>query len=179
MTPRPPGPRVLGVAGSLRAASSNAALVRAVAALAGGGVVVFDGLGEIPLFSPDLAESDAVAEWRTALADADAVLVCTPEYAHGVPGALKNALDWTVSSGELYGKPVAAISASPSAEGGARALAGLRQTLAALGAVVPEAAAFAVPFVREALDGDRVADPALADRLRGALAALHPAPPTP
>ena len=68
MTPRPPGPRVLAVAGSLRAASSNAALVRAVASLDEGGVVVFDGPGGVPPFSADLAEPDAVAAWRAALA---------------------------------------------------------------------------------------------------------------
>ena len=168
---------VLAIAGSLRAASSNAALVRAVAALApdGQAVRVYEGLGDLPLFSPDLDVDPApapVAALRSAVRAADAVLICTPEYAYGMPGALKNALDWLVSSGELYGRPVAALSASPSAGGGERALGWLCQTLAALGAAVPDDASFSVPFVKRVLDGDRVADEATANRLRSALGRL-------
>ena len=89
---------VLAIAGSLRAASSNAALVRAVAALAPDGLAVrvYEGLGDLPLFSPDLDVDPVpapVAALRSAVRAADAVLICTPEYAYGMPGALKNALD--------------------------------------------------------------------------------------
>ncbi|WP_420456559.1 NADPH-dependent FMN reductase [Rubrivirga sp.] len=168
---------ILALGGSLRAASSTAALVRATASLAPDGVTVdvYDGLGDLPLFSPDLDADGpplAVVRLRRRVGEADAVLICTPEYAYGMPGALKNALDWLVSSGELYRKPVAALSASPSARGGDRALAWLRQTLTALDAAVPDAASFAVPFVKQTLDGDRVSDSDLADRLRAALVAL-------
>ena len=114
----------------------------------------------------------SVADFRARLDAAGGVLICTPEYAYGMPGVLKNALDWLVSSGSLYRKPVAALSASPSDLGGDRALAWLRQTLAAQGAVVPDAATFAVPFVRQKLDGDRLTDEATAEQARGALAAL-------
>ena len=168
---------LLAVAGSLRAASSNAALVRAVAGLAPEGVTieVYQKLGALPLFSPDLdtdAPPPAVADFRAEVRAADGVLICTPEYAYGMPGALKNALDWLVSSGELYRKPVAALSASPSPQGGERALAWLRQTLTALGAVVPEGASFAVPLVNKKLNGARIADVETAERLRFALSSL-------
>jgi NAD(P)H-dependent FMN reductase len=168
---------VLAIAGSLRAESVNASFVRAIAALPldGTRLVIYQGLGRLPLFSPDLdgeTPPPEVADLRSRLRAADAVLICTPEYAYGMPGSLKNALDWLVSSGELYRKPVAALSAAPSDMGGARALAWLRETLAAQDATVPEEASFAVPFVRQKLHGDALADVALASKLRGALAAL-------
>ena len=100
------------------------------------------------------------------------MLICTPEYAYGMPGRAKNALDWLVSSGDLYRKPFAALSASPSHQGGRCALAWLAQTLEAQHAAVPGGASFAVPFVRRVLDGDRVADAELAARLRSVLTAL-------
>jgi NAD(P)H-dependent FMN reductase/ribosomal protein S18 acetylase RimI-like enzyme len=165
--------RITAIPGSARVGSVNRALVDAVAALAPAGVVVdvWDHLGTLPSFAPDLDGDEPpapVAALRARLAAADAVVIATPEYAFGMPGALKNALDWLVSSGELHRKPVAALSASPSADGGIRALAWLRQTLAAMDAIVPPAATFAVPFAR-----DRLADGALSDRLRGMLAVLR------
>lgn len=168
---------VVAFSGSLRAASSTAALVRAIARLApdGVGVEVYDALGTLPYFSPDVDTEPAhaaVAAFRQRVDGADAVLIVTPEYAHGMPGVLKNALDWLVSSASLYRTPVAALSASPSHLGGERALAWLRETLGAQHADVPEAASFAVPFVRQVLDGDRVTDAATADRLVAALEAL-------
>ena len=172
-----PATRILAIAGSLRPGSSNLALVHAIARLAPAGttVDVYDGLGTLPLFSPDFdgdAPPATVMELRAALHASDAVLVCTPEYAYGMPGALKNALDWLVSSGELYRKPVAPLSASPSPEGGARALAWLRQTLAALDAIVPDDASFAIGLVKEKLHAGVIADPELARRLRAALSLI-------
>lgn len=171
---------LLAVAGSLRAASSNAALVRAIAALAPDdlAVEVYGGLADMPPYSPDTDTDEpppAVADFRRRVREADGVLICTPEYAYGMPGLLKNALDWLVSSGDLYRKPVAALSASPSHLGGHRALAWLTETLAAQHAVVPEAATFAVPFVRHVLDRDRLTDQGLAARIRSAFAALDAA----
>jgi NAD(P)H-dependent FMN reductase/ribosomal protein S18 acetylase RimI-like enzyme len=165
--------RVAAIPGSVRAGSVNRAVVDAIAALAPPDVTVdvWDGLGTLPLFSPDL-DGDTVpvpvAEVRARLAAADAVIVCTPEYAFGMPGALKNALDWLVASGELNRKPVAALSASPSADGGVRALAWLRQTLTAMDAIVPPAATFAVPFVRQ-----RLGDGSMTNRLCGVFTALR------
>lgn len=169
--------RILGVAGSLRAASSSAELLRALAKLAPADVEVevYERLGEVPIFSPDLdgeSPPPAVVDFRARLRAADAVVLCTPEYAFGMPGLLKNALDWLVSSGETYEKPVAALSCAPSHAGGANALAWLRQTLGAVSAAVPDAATFPIPFVRRRVVDDAVVDPELAAALRGALAAL-------
>src|SRR5262249_57120733 len=92
----------------------------------------------------------AIAELRALLAAADGVLVSSPEYAHGVPGALKNALDWIVSSGELEGKPVVLIVASPS--GGRWAQASLTPTLAGPGARLVRHVA--LTFTRTQIDGE-------------------------
>src|SRR5215510_1633664 len=95
--------RVLAISGSLRRASSNTALVNAAARLAPSGieVAIYEDLDQLPPFNPDLDNDTPptpVCEFRAALRSADAVLVSSPEYAHGVPGVLKNALDWVVGS---------------------------------------------------------------------------------
>jgi chromate reductase, NAD(P)H dehydrogenase (quinone) len=165
--------KVVAVAGSIRAGSTTGALVAKIAGLAPTDVTVdvWDDLGGLPPFSPD-DDGDtppaSVAAFRARLRDADAVILCTPEYAFGMPGALKNGLDWLVSSGELNRRPVAALAASPSADGGMRALGWLRQTLTAMDAIVPPAATFTVPFVRQ-----RLTDGAADDRLRGIFTALR------
>lgn len=171
--------KLAAISGSLRADSTNSALVRALPALAPPGmeIAVFGGIGDLPHYSPELDTDTppaSVARWRAALGRADAALFCTPEYAHGMPGSLKNALDWLVSSGDFDGgKPCAALSASPSFQGGDKALAWLTQTLAVLGASVPPQASFPIPYIRAKLDGaGHVSDPALADALRRALHSL-------
>ncbi|MCX6614342.1 MAG: NAD(P)H-dependent oxidoreductase [Acidobacteria bacterium] len=73
---------------------------------------MFEGLGELPHFNPDLDVEpfpQAVLRWREALTAADGVVISSPEYAHGVPGVLKNALDWVVGSGEFMYKPVVLV----------------------------------------------------------------------
>jgi len=117
--------RILALSGSLRASTTNTRLVRATAALAPETIeiTIYDGLADLPHFSPDLDGDDppaSVHNLRKLLQEVDDVLICTPEYAFGVPGSLNNALDWTVSSGEFYRKPVAVISASPSPTGETR-----------------------------------------------------------
>jgi NAD(P)H-dependent FMN reductase len=170
--------RILAISGSLRAEANTTTLLRAMAALAPAPmqIALYEGLGDLPHFSPDLDGDNppaAVAHLRGLLRAADGVLIATPEYAFGVPGSLKNALDWTVSSGEFYGKPVAAISASPLATGGDKAHASLLLTLGAQGAVVADGATLIVPYVRKKLDarGD-VVDPAAVQALRAVLDAL-------
>lgn len=171
--------KLAAISGSLRAESSNSALLRALPFLAPVGmeIVVFDSLADLPHYSPEWDTDTppaSVLRWRNALREVDAALFCTPEYAHGMPGSLKNALDWLVSSGEFDGgKPCAALSASPSVRGGDRALAWLAQTLAVLGAHVPPAATFAIPFVRKRINVQgHVFEPALADALHLALQSL-------
>jgi chromate reductase len=115
--------RILAISGSLQQSSSNTALLRAAAATAPEGVTVehYDGIRALPHFDPDLDGPEPpseIAELRARIAAADAVLFSTPEYAHALPGALKDTLDWLVGSGELVGKPVAVMSASPGLDGG-------------------------------------------------------------
>lgn len=124
--------KLLAINGSLRAVSSNAAVVRAVARLApaGSAVEVYAGLASLPQFSPDLDVEPLpgpVAALRFAIAAADGLVITSPEYAHGMPGSLKNALDWLVSATEPIDKPVLLISASPS--GAAHAHAQLSEVL--------------------------------------------------
>jgi NAD(P)H-dependent FMN reductase len=107
------------ICGSLRAKSSNALVLAAVARLAPPGVDFEScgGLAELPQFNPDddvEPAPPAVSRWRMSVARADALVISSPEYAHGVPGALKNALDWLVSGVEIYQKPVALLNPSPS-----------------------------------------------------------------
>ena len=169
--------RILAISGSVRADSSNAALLRAAAALAPEGMEFSfydDRLGALPVFNPDLdgegaVPPPAIAELRALLAAADGVLVSSPEYAHGVPGALKNALDWIVSSGELEGKPVVLIVASPS--GGRWAQASLTPTLEVLGARL--VGNVALTFTRTQIDGDgNLCDRDIAERVKTSLEAL-------
>ena len=128
--------RILAIAGSLRQASSNGALVNVAAALplASAELVVYGGLAAMPPFNPDNdgdAAPEAVRRFRQHLFACDAVLIASPEYAHGVPGALKNALDWVIESGELVDKPVALISASARARYAWAALVEILTTMSA------------------------------------------------
>lgn len=172
--------RILGISGSLKATSTNAALLRAAAALAPAGTAFefFDRqLGELPHFSPDLDEEGslpppAVAAWRGAVASADALLVSCPEYAHGVPGSFKNALDWLVSTDALGSKPLALLMASPS--GAPHAWTALAPTLRVMGAdLVFERS---VVLARRHFDeAGRLADADIEAELREALGALRSA----
>lgn len=110
--------RIVGLCGSLRDGSSNHLLLRTVPNLAPAfSMQIYEGLATLPHFSPDLdveEAPDSVRDLRALVGSADGVIVSSPEYAHGIPGTLKNALDWLVSSGEFMHKPVVLWSASPS-----------------------------------------------------------------
>ncbi|SEB49804.1 NAD(P)H-dependent FMN reductase [Paenibacillus sp. GP183] len=145
---------VLGISGSLRKQSSNTWLLSSIGGMMPTGMEfrIYQGLASLPHFSPDLdgdesQSHDSVREWREELRSADAIVICTPEYARGVPGSLKNALDWVVSSGEFMNMPTAVISASPHPDGGATALQSLILTLKMMNAAIPDEASLAVPFV--------------------------------
>jgi chromate reductase len=110
--------KIIGISGSLRTVSLSTALLNAAATLAPRYVklVVYDGIGNLPHFNPELDKEPvppAVLDFRSQLNSSGGVVISTPEYAHGIPGALKNALDWLLASGELYEKPVALFSPSP------------------------------------------------------------------
>lgn len=162
--------RVLAISGSLRAASSTSAVVRLAAEVSDAEVVTWEGLGDLPHFSPDLDTDDPpqfVRELRDALAAVDALLICTPEYAHGMPGSLKNMLDWLVSWTGFVGTRVAALSASPSSDGGHHAHQWLVQTLTVMSADI--AATLIIPFVKQRLATN---DEKLRSELRDVVAAL-------
>jgi chromate reductase len=135
--------RILGFAGSLRRASYNRGLIRAAAELAPTGLIVdiFD-LGGTPLYNQDIedaGEPASVVAFKAALARADALLVATPEYNHGVPGVLKNAIDWASRprvTSPLRDKSVAIMGASPGQGSTARAQAQLRDAFVFTGACV-------------------------------------------
>jgi chromate reductase, NAD(P)H dehydrogenase (quinone) len=167
---------VVAICGSLRSGSSNSALLHAAAALAPEGmeIVVFEGVGGLPHFSPDLDTDDppsAVRELRALLARAEGLVISTPEYAHGLPGSFKNALDWIVSSGELYGKPVLIVNASPGR--GEWAQASLTEILTVMDAKVLRDSTVVVPMARKKLTahGD-LSDPETTEALTRGLAAL-------
>ncbi len=127
---------IIAISGSLKTTSANTAILKAMAQFCPQNVVIeiFEGLDLLPHFNPEITiDIPQVNHFRNKIKEADAVLFSTPEYAFGVPGVLKNALDWLVFSGELNEKPVAAISASPIITGGDKALASLLLTLSALG----------------------------------------------
>lgn len=160
--------KILALVGSLRATSSNHVVVKHLARLVPGDIdfQVYDGMGKLPLFDDSEITPPAVQDLRDQLKAADGVLICTPEYAFGVPGALKNALDWTVSSAELVNKPVALITAST---GGEKAHAALLYTLEALSARVADDARLLISFIRAKLKNGEVSD---ADTLRALASVL-------
>lgn len=124
---------------------------------------IYQGLRGLPHFSPEIDgdnSPESVVEFRKLLKESNGVLICTPEYAFGVPGVLKNALDWTVSTGDFYEKPVFAISASPLPSGGDKAHASLMLTLTAMQSIVINEAKILIPAIYKKLGGDEITDPA-------------------
>jgi len=106
----------LAVSGSLRQASSNTSVLEAAATLAPDGMIItiYKSIDELPHFNPDLdsARFQTVSTWLTRVRDADGLIVSTPEYAHGIPGSLKNALDWLVGSDAFFDKPFMLLNTS-------------------------------------------------------------------
>ncbi|WP_051165064.1 NADPH-dependent FMN reductase [Nocardia testacea] len=148
---------VLLISGSTRAGSTNTAALRTVQAVAPEGVETrwYGGLTDLPAFVPEAPEPahGAVRQLREQLAAADAVLFCTPEYAGTLPGSLKNLLDWTVGTGDLYGKPAAWLTvAAPGRGDGAAAT--LASVLGYVGAEVDEQSCVRLPLSRTDIGED-------------------------
>lgn len=163
---------ILAISGSLRAASYNSAVVRAAVQLVPE-VQVFAGLGELPLFNPDLdaAPGPAVERWRAAVSAADALLIASPEYAHGISGPMKNALDWLVSMPDFPGKPVALWNTSPRAH---HAQDALREVLATMSADLADLACAEIPLQGTRLDTAGIlARPDLVELMAGSLNCLR------
>lgn len=168
---------ILGISGSLRSGSLNTAVVESAARLCVPPIRmdIFRGLGELPFFNAEVEQVDppeSVRAFRARIEKADAVFLSCPEYAHGMSGVLKNALEWIVGGGELMNKPTAVVTASPSMTGGDRAQAWLTETLEVMGAaILPERLPIAGASGK--IRDGQVVDEATQDELRTVLAALR------
>ena len=171
-----PSPRLLGISGSLRLRSNCTAVLRALAPLLDGHAhIEVMTLHDVPLYNADL-EGDALPEGvrrlKQAIASADALVVCSPEYNYGMSGVLKNAIDWASRPGfasPLKDKPALVITASPGMFGGARAQAQIRDALAATLARPVTRPHVAIPAVDKKLVDGRIGDETTQQLLRGAL----------
>ena len=170
--------RVLAISGSLRAASSNSAILRVAARVAPPGidVEIYEGIERLPYFYPDLdrefddpALPPSVQALRGKIAASDALLISSPEYAHGVSGMLKNALDWLVGGPEMPGKLVGVINTAPHAT---HAYAALTETLRTMSVVLVDDACVAIAVPRNQTVDEMEADPALTEPLRAVLRAI-------
>jgi chromate reductase len=166
--------RILAISGSLREGSYNTALARAAVARApeGAEIVLYEGLGDLPLYNEDLDGEDAPAtalDFRDAIREADAILFVTPEYNGSIPGVLKNAVDWASrprGDAALWGKTAAVAGASTGQFGAIWAQQDLRRVLGIAGARVIEGE-LPVAQAPKAFDDDgNLRDPLLGERLR-------------
>jgi chromate reductase, NAD(P)H dehydrogenase (quinone) len=163
--------RLLAISGSLRAASSNTSILRAAELLVPAGVVLehYNDLGRLPHFNPDLEERlpGEVAELRRRVEQADGLVISCPEYARGIPGSFKNALDWLVGSLTFPEKQVMLINTSARASA---AQAALRLVLTTMSARIIEEASITVDLLSRRLTPEQiVADAAAAEPVRKAL----------
>ncbi|MGU7784646.1 NADPH-dependent FMN reductase [Burkholderia sp. PU8-34] len=166
---------IVALCGSLRSRSYNAALLDAAAAVAPAGMRIarFQRLDQFPLFNPDAEypTPEPVRDLIDRLNAADGVLIASPEYAHGVSGVMKNALDWVVGCDAFVHMPVAVLNASPRAM---HADAALKETLSIMSARLVEDASVAIPILGSQLDAAGIAAyPPFASALADALHALR------
>jgi chromate reductase len=148
--------KVLAISGSTRAKSINQSFIEAIRNIAQTqfSVSIYRGLSDIPHFNPDLDNENPpaqVKEFRRQLQEADGILICTPEYAMGVPGTLKNAIDWSVSTCDFSHKPVALITASLSGEKAHQSLLG---TLKIIESNITDGTQLLIPFAKTKIDKD-------------------------
>lgn len=158
--------KILGIPGSLRSDSSSHQLLRIIAELfpADFSFEIFTGVGTLPHFDGSENPSEPVLEFRRKVSEASAVFICTPEYAFGVPGSLKNALDWTVSSAEFVNKPVALITASSHGE---KAHQSLQHTLTAISADLHPSTSLLISFIRAKIKDGKIIDAETTTLVRG------------
>jgi len=136
-------------------------------------VILYDGLDDLPHFNPDIdgeMAPPAVEDWRFRLRTSDGVVFSVPEYAHGIPGVLKNALDWVVGSGEFVDKPVTLFNASPR---GTYAQASLTETLTVMSAKLVSEASITLQILAKPVTADQIAaDPRMSAAMHSALQAF-------
>ncbi len=135
--------KILAVSGSIRRASTNTAMLRTLTWLTRPRfeLHLFDGLADLPYYTPDLDQDGdeapaTVRAWRAAIREADGVIIACPEYAHSIPGVLKNALDWIVSSAEFHHRPVVLTNAYGNRDRGVKSLTSLAYLLRVMDARV-------------------------------------------
>lgn len=163
---------ILALPGSLRSNSSSNLILNAIVAMAPKdiNITVFHGIGNLPHFNDASEVSLTVTEFKDQIKKADAVLICTPEYAFGVPGSLKNAIDLTVSSGEFVNKPVGLVTASSQGEKGHAAMLLI---LTAISSKIIDEATLLIPFVKSVLDVDgKIKDDAISAKLNDVINTL-------
>ena len=161
--------KLLTVSGSSRPHSTNRRLLDALSALTDTHTLHHaEIVNRLPLFHPGLKPNDAVREWKSIVREADGLLLCTPEYLHNLPALLKNALEWLTTGGELSGKLVVALTATPHPPRGERAMQSLLWSLTALDAsVLTQYAVYDVPAKID--ETGRVVDEELGEVLTGIL----------
>ena len=165
---------VLSLCGSLREFSSNLSLLQAAQLLAPAemAIEIYADLGQLPHFNPDLESNppDLIVDLREQVGKADGLLISCPEYARGIPGSFKNALDWLVGSTTFPGKPVALFNASPRASA---AQAALRLVLETMSAHLVEEASITLSLLAKERDAGAIAaDPVMATQISAALTAF-------
>lgn len=148
--------KILAISGSTRTASSNLNLIKAIAGLSSDlfSITIFEGLTELPHFNPDMdneSPPQLVTRFRQQINEVQGVLICSPEYAMGVPGSLKNAVDWTVSTMNFSQKPVALITAALS---GDKAHSSLLETLLILEAKIMADTQYLISFVKTKVNSE-------------------------
>lgn len=150
--------KIFAVSGSTRKDSTNMNLINAIADLFSDelDIIIFQGISTIPHFNPDLDignSPEAVEIFRRKIHEADGILICTPQYAMGVPGTLKNAIDWTVSSMEFSHKPVALITASLA---GHKGHLSLMETLKVIEADIPDSSRLLISFAKTKIGDNKI-----------------------
>ncbi|MEE1656925.1 NADPH-dependent FMN reductase [Microvirga sp. CF3062] len=166
--------QILAISGSLRAASSNSRVICALREVAEWNVevLIYEGLDKLPHFNPDLDGDEPpqeVARLRQLVGTASALVIASPEYAHGIPGVLKNALDWLVASSEFLDMPIALINTSPRAT---HAQAQLIEVLTTMAGHVQPQASVTLDRLGELGTIDPAEDPESARMLRSVLIEL-------
>jgi len=160
---------IFAISGSLRSGSSNHNILLFLQNLTPAGIdfIIYDELAQIPPFDPANDNEnvvDTIIDFRKQIETADAVIICTPEYAHGIPGQLKNALDWTVSSGSFSNKPTSLITASTD---GINGHAALLEVLKTIDASLTDDTTLLISFVRSKIDNvGNIVDANTADELK-------------
>ena len=148
--------RIVAISGSKRQNSTNHSLIKAIKELAAASldITIFDGIVNFPQFNPDADGENVtkeIADFREQINNSDGVVICTPEYAHGVPGTLKNAIDWTISSSSFPHKPTMLITASTGGYYGHKALL---ETLRAIEAKHVDKLQLVIPFAKTKVSMD-------------------------